>query len=83
MVHHHEQAGQSYPQSASTSQSSNEETLVSTSVQRELKDEPERPVKKYTEASVQSVDDVEPPPNGGTLAWLQVLGSFFLFFNCW
>lgn len=25
----------------------------------------------------------EPPPNGGTLAWLQVAGSFFLFFNCW
>lgn len=25
----------------------------------------------------------DPPPNGGTVAWLQVLGSFFLFFNCW
>lgn len=25
----------------------------------------------------------EPPPNGGLLAWLQVAGSFFLFFNCW
>ena len=25
-------------------------------------------------------DDV---PNGGTKAWLQVLGSFFLFFNTW
>lgn len=25
----------------------------------------------------------EPPPNGGLTAWLQVAGSFFLFFNCW
>ncbi|PWY85085.1 MFS general substrate transporter, partial [Aspergillus heteromorphus CBS 117.55] len=24
-----------------------------------------------------------PPPNGGTLAWLQVAGAFFLFFNSW
>ncbi|KAI1618426.1 MFS transporter, MCP family, solute carrier family 16, member 10 [Exophiala viscosa] len=24
-----------------------------------------------------------PPPNGGTLAWLQVLGAFFLYFNSW
>lgn len=24
-----------------------------------------------------------PPPNGGTKAWLQVLGSWMLFFNTW
>lgn len=24
-----------------------------------------------------------PPPDGGLQAWLQVLGSFFLFFNSW
>lgn len=24
-----------------------------------------------------------PPPNGGTVAWLQVLGSWMLFFNTW
>lgn len=23
------------------------------------------------------------PPNGGLRAWLQVVGSFFLFFNTW
>ncbi|TKW54809.1 Riboflavin transporter MCH5 [Colletotrichum tanaceti] len=31
-------------------------------------------------------EDVEPadlPPDGGRLAWLQVAGSFFLFFNSW
>jgi MFS family permease len=28
-------------------------------------------------------DDPGPPPNGGFHAWLQVAGSFFLFFNCW
>lgn len=25
----------------------------------------------------------ELPPDGGLQAWLQVLGSFFLFFNSW
>lgn len=24
-----------------------------------------------------------PPPNGGLLAWLQVFGSFFLWFSTW
>lgn len=24
-----------------------------------------------------------PPPNRGLVAWLQVAGAFFLFFNCW
>jgi hypothetical protein len=28
-------------------------------------------------------DEPGPPPNGGLRAWLQVVGSFFLFFNCW
>ena len=28
-------------------------------------------------------EDPGPPPNGGFQAWLQVLGSFFLFFNSW
>lgn len=28
-------------------------------------------------------EDPGPPPNGGAKAWLQVLGSFFLFFNSW
>jgi hypothetical protein len=28
-------------------------------------------------------NDPGPPPNGGFRAWLQVIGSFFLFFNCW
>ncbi|CAK7217944.1 hypothetical protein SCUCBS95973_003320 [Sporothrix curviconia] len=29
------------------------------------------------------VDGPPPPPNGGTRAWLQVLGAFFLNFNTW
>jgi hypothetical protein len=32
---------------------------------------------------VASVNDVAAIPNGGLRAWLQVLGSFFLFFNTW
>jgi len=27
--------------------------------------------------------DIGPPPDGGYKAWLQVLGSFFLFFDSW
>ena len=27
--------------------------------------------------------DPSAPPDGGWYAWLQVAGSFLLFFNCW
>ncbi|KAJ5084554.1 hypothetical protein NUU61_009133 [Penicillium alfredii] len=30
-----------------------------------------------------SLATVPPPPNGGIVAWLQVLGAFLIFFNCW
>lgn len=30
-----------------------------------------------------SVNDTSQIPNGGTMAWIQVVGSFFLFFNTW
>jgi len=30
-----------------------------------------------------SVNNVNAIPNGGLVAWLQVLGAFFLFFNSW
>jgi hypothetical protein len=32
------------------------------------------------EQADQTVDDI---PNGGLVAWLQVLGAFFLWFNTW
>lgn len=32
------------------------------------------------EQAEQTVDDI---PNGGLVAWLQVLGAFFLWFNTW
>lgn len=28
-------------------------------------------------------NDPGPPPNGGAKAWMQVLGSWMLFFNTW
>ena len=30
-----------------------------------------------------SVNNIKSVPNGGTKAWLQVLGVFFVFFNTW
>lgn len=36
-----------------------------------------------SEAKPPKEPEVEPPPNGGLNAWMQVAGSFFLFFNCW
>ena len=36
-----------------------------------------------TNTTVDRTSDPGPPPNGGFAAWLQVLGSFFLFFNGW
>ena len=41
---------------------------------------PAEPVEPQKEVNS---DDPGPPPNGGVKAWLQVAGSFFLFFNCW
>ena len=32
------------------------------------------------EQANQTTDDI---PNGGLIAWLQVLGAFFLWFNTW
>ncbi|KAM0706933.1 hypothetical protein Q7P35_006263 [Cladosporium inversicolor] len=34
-------------------------------------------------SSKPSVNNIRSVPNGGTKAWLQVLASFFLFFNSW
>jgi hypothetical protein len=36
--------------------------------------------KKNTKISVNNIASI---PNGGIRAWMQVLGSFFIFFNTW
>ncbi|EXJ82007.1 hypothetical protein A1O1_08075 [Capronia coronata CBS 617.96] len=36
-----------------------------------------------TDEAANAHDDPGAPPDGGFRAWLQVLGSFFLFFNSW
>jgi hypothetical protein len=35
------------------------------------------------ELEIQSKHKIDPPPNGGLKAWVQVLGAFMLFFNSW
>jgi hypothetical protein len=52
--------------------SSNDRSLVS---KEEESHEPPQPV-----VSNNQINEI---PNGGLKAWLQVLGSFFLFFNSW
>ncbi|KAJ5670773.1 uncharacterized protein N7477_006136 [Penicillium maclennaniae] len=43
------------------------------------------PEQDESESEKQTVDHSAPPPppNGGLVAWLQVAGAFFLFFNSW
>ena len=41
------------------------------------------PLQDRPDSAGREASEVEPPPNGGSLAWLQVLGSFFLFWNSW
>jgi hypothetical protein len=36
-----------------------------------------------TVSTTEKTSEPGPPPNGGFAAWLQVSGSFFLFFNGW
>ena len=46
-------------------------------------DDVERPASKDRIEPEQpsQAKDTDPPPNGGLTAWLQVVGSFMLFFN--
>lgn len=34
-------------------------------------------------SSKPSVNNIKSVPNGGSKAWMQVLGTFFVFFNTW
>lgn len=40
------------------------------------------PLEKVT-STKSSINNIKSVPNGGVKAWLQVLGSFFIFFNTW
>ncbi|CAK7230712.1 hypothetical protein SBRCBS47491_007680 [Sporothrix bragantina] len=46
-------------------------------------EKPEGPEPIVVEGPPQPPQIPPPPPNGGTRAWLQVLGAFFLNFNTW
>lgn len=41
------------------------------------------PADSDTEKQTRAPATSPPPPNGGVVAWLQVAGAFFLFFNSW
>ncbi|KAJ5172685.1 hypothetical protein N7492_005278 [Penicillium capsulatum] len=44
---------------------------------------PSESVTADSDAEKQTQSTASPPPNGGLVAWLQVAGAFFLFFNSW
>ncbi|KAJ9649546.1 hypothetical protein H2199_000322 [Coniosporium tulheliwenetii] len=48
----------------------------------EVEKEPPPPIEEPV-SKVVSVNNVGAIPNGGLVAWLQVAGAFFLFFNSW
>lgn len=41
--------------------------------------------KEIKEVGIKTENELTPPPppDGGLVAWLQVAGAFFLFFNSW
>ncbi len=45
--------------------------------------ESEEPVRAAEKPAQAALAPPPPPPNGGSRAWLQVLGAFFLNFNTW
>lgn len=47
-------------------------------------EQPERDTEQLSDTATKAnVNDTDSIPNGGTIAWLQVLGTFFIFFNTW
>ena len=47
-------------------------------------EEPDKDLSKtVSKSSKKSINDIGAVPNGGLVAWLQVLGGFMLFFNSW
>ncbi|KAF2171966.1 hypothetical protein M409DRAFT_50573 [Zasmidium cellare ATCC 36951] len=79
------------PDWASEKHSNNNESIKNNDEEKELS----APATASTPAEAEKLDPEkqppppaatipqEGPPNGGTMAWLQVLGSWMLFFNTW
>jgi hypothetical protein len=55
----------------------------------EIPETPESPTDSVEEERNDEIESIAAPasnnkiPNGGLVAWLQVLGSFFMFMNSW
>ncbi|KAF2457566.1 major facilitator superfamily domain-containing protein [Lineolata rhizophorae] len=70
-------------QSASSSKDSNGVEQVEAAVEAKGNDPEVAAAAAKTEDKTTSVSNVAAIPDGGLSSWLQVLGSFFLFFNSW
>jgi hypothetical protein len=69
--------------SASVSIHSNEDTPIQRTATGHNTLEPSDGGPLESAVSYQSVPAQPSIPNGGTIAWLQVLAGFFMFFNSW
>ena len=60
-------------------------STISQALDAEANINPSSPSDKVNVSNIENGrdDNPGPPPDGGFNAWLQVLGSFFLFFNSW
>lgn len=60
-------------------------STISQALDAEANINPSSPSEKVNVSNIENGhdDNPGPPPDGGFHAWLQVLGSFFLFFNSW
>ena len=62
---------------------SSNESLAANDISRQQEGRTGSPSTPDEEKQKPPVASPGPPPNGGTAAWLQVLGGWMLFFNTW
>lgn len=73
----------SRPTTSSSSSTRNFDPEVFKEICVDVKEVTTTVVSSSQSSSLEKQDDADNVPNGGTVAWLQVLGSFFLWFNTW
>lgn len=73
----------SRPTTSSSSSTRNFDPEVFKEICFDVKEVTTTVISSSQSSSLEKQEDTDDIPNGGTIAWLQVLGSFFLWFNTW